>query len=297
MRIVEKPQYLIYFHQSLVFVNINQIAIMKKILKRILLLRRIKDGLFATKYFNKKYLQILIWTISSKEDTNYTYDLTEQNLDELYKLLESIFKINYSDIKKYSKELLENDKLKEYLSIKIKFSDFKNFADKEIKYSRRIGWYIIARISKPRLIIETGVDKGMGSVILTEALIKNKLDGYEGEYIGTDINPNAGYLYDDHYLENGNIIYGDSIETLKKIKKPIDLFINDSDHSAIYERNEYKTILNKLSENAIILGDNSHSTDELLNFSIKHNRKFVLFRERPLNHWYPGAGIGISYIG
>ena len=45
----------------------------------------------------------------------------------------------------------------------------------------------------------------------------------------------------------------------------------------------------------MILGDNSHVTDELLRFSIEHKRNFVLFRERPKNHWYPGAGIGISY--
>ena len=268
---------------------------MKKVLKKILIIRRIKDGLYATKYFNKKYFEILRWVINSKEDTNYTYDLTDQNLKELYKLLESIFNINYSQIEKYSNELLNNETLKTYLSTKIKSSNFKNFADKEIKYSRRIGWYIIARIIKPKLIIETGVDKGMGSVILAEAIIKNKLEGYKGEYLGTDINPDAGYLFDDIYSENGKILYGDSIESLKTIDKKIDLFINDSDHSSIYEGKEYKTILNKLSANSVILGDNSHKTDELLKFSIQQNRKFVLFRERPKNHWYPGAGIGISY--
>ena len=268
---------------------------MKKFLKKILIIRRIKDGLYATKYFNKKYFEIFRWVINSKEDTNYTYDLTHQNLDELYKLLESIFNINYTLVKKYSNELLSNEKLKAYLSKKIRSSNFKKFADKEIKFSRRIGWYIIARIIKPKLIIETGVDKGMGSVILAEAIIKNKLEGYEGEYLGTDINPEAGYLFDDIYSENGKILYGDSIESLKTIDKQIDLFINDSDHSATYEGREYKTILNKLSANSVILGDNSHSTDELLKFSIKQNRKFVLFRERPKNHWYPGAGIGISF--
>ena len=268
---------------------------MKKLLKKIFILRRIKDGLYATKYFNKKYFQILRWTLNSREDTNYTYDLTDQNLDELYKLLESIFNINYSQAEKYSNELLNNVILKTYLSTKIKSSNFKRFADKEIKFSRRIGWYIIARIIKPKLIIETGVDKGMGSVILTEAIIKNKLEGYEGEYIGTDINPNAGYLFDEIYSENGKILYGDSIESLKKLNAKIDLFINDSDHSAEYEKKEYETILSKLHKNSVILGDNSHSTSELLNFSIKNNRSFVLFKERPKNHWYPGAGIGISY--
>ena len=123
----------------------------------------------------------------------------------------------------------------------------------------------------------------MGSVILAEAIIKNKLEGYEGEYIGTDINPNAGYLFDEIYSENGKILYGDSIESLKKLNAKIDLFINDSDHSAEYEKREYETILSKLHKDSVILGDNSHSTSELLNFSIKNNRNFVLFKERPKN--------------
>ena len=184
---------------------------MKKFLKKLLMIRRIKDGLFATGYFNKKYFQILKWMFYSREDTNFTYDLTKQNLDELYKLLESIFELNYSKIKDYSEELLNNSTIKDYLKNKTESSNFKSFADNEIKYSRRIGWYIIARIIKPKLIIETGVDKGMGSVILSEALIKNEKEGFKGKYYGTDINPEAGYLFDDIFRKKGKIIYGDSI--------------------------------------------------------------------------------------
>ena len=75
----------------------------------------------------------------------------------------------------------------------------------------------------------------------------------------------------------------------------IDLFINDSDHLASYEYQEYQTIKNKLSPKALILGDNSHVTNKLLKFSIENDRNFVLFREEPKDHWYPGAGIGISF--
>ena len=67
-------------------------------LKKILILRRIKDGLFATRYFNKKYLQIIKWMFTSKEDTNFTYDLEDKNLNELYKLLESIFDKKFEEI-------------------------------------------------------------------------------------------------------------------------------------------------------------------------------------------------------
>jgi hypothetical protein len=268
----------------------------KKFLKNIFFLRRIKDGIFATSYFNKKYLLILKWMFTSKEDTNFTYNLEHKNLNELYKLIETVFNIDFYKIEKYSEELLNNYEIKTYLLKKIKSSNYKNFADDQIMFSRRIGWYIIARILKPKIIVETGVDKGLGSVILAEALIKNKSEGFNGKYYGTDINLKAGYLFDEIYSEMGQILYGDSIESLKNFNQKIDLFINDSDHSAEYEKNEYLTIKNKLTPNAIILGDNSHSTDELLNFSIINKRNFVLFNEKPKNHWYPGGGIGISYI-
>ena len=136
---------------------------MKKFIKNFKIIRRLYDAYIASRYFNNKYIKIIKWMFNSNEDTNYTYDLEEKNLDELYKLLENIFEINYSKIKDYSEELLNNSLIKDYLKNKIETSDFKKFADTEIKYSRRIGWYIIARIIKPKLIIETGVDKGMGS--------------------------------------------------------------------------------------------------------------------------------------
>lgn len=136
---------------------------MKKFIRNFKIIRRLYDAYVASRYFNNKYVKIITWMFNSNEDTNYTYDLEEKNLDELYKLLENIFEINYSKIKDYSEELLNNSLIKDYLKNKIETSDFKKFADTEIKYSRRIGWYIIARIIKPKLIIETGVDKGMGS--------------------------------------------------------------------------------------------------------------------------------------
>ena len=79
------------------------------------------------------------------------------------------------------------------------------------------------------------------------------------------------------------------------LDEEIDLFINDSDHSANYEFLEYQAISNKLSDSAVILGDNSHVTNSLMQFSKETKREFLFFQEKPLEHWYPGAGIGISF--
>jgi hypothetical protein len=129
--------------------------------------------------------------------------------------------------------------------------------------------------------VETGVDKGLGSCLLTAALKRNKQEGYEGRYYGTDIDPQAGYLLSGDYANYGRILYGDSIESLKQLEGAIDIFINDSDQSADYEAEEYKTVADKLSERAVILGDNSHCTDKLLEFSLATNSALFSSRKTP----------------
>jgi predicted O-methyltransferase YrrM len=196
---------------------------------------------------------------------------------------------------KYIKEIEEDRELRKHIQDVTAKSALSITADKTVRFGRRIGWYALTRALKPKTVIESGVDKGLGSCVLAAALKRNKEEGYEGQYYGTDINPEAGYLLSGDYANYGCILYGDSIESLRNFDGMIDLFINDSDHSADYEAEEYKTIANKLSEHAIILGDNSHYTDKLLEFSLRTGRHFVFFREEPRDHWYPGAGIGISF--
>jgi len=271
---------------------------MKKILrllKHIRILNFFRRIYRASKYFNGKYLQILKWGFKSNEYTNFTYHLTDDNLITLAQTVSLVTKKEYSEILGYLKEADDNGELKEHIINATNNSTEKKFADKEIRFGRRLGWYAFARALKPKVIIETGIDKGLGSVLLCCALEKNAQEGYDGFYYGTDINPRAGYLLSGKYEAYGQILYGDSIESLKKFEGRIDLFINDSDHSADYEAEEYDIIENKLSSHAIILGDNAHCTDKLLKFSLNKNRYFVYFQEKPKDHWYPGAGMGISF--
>ncbi len=265
--------------------------------KKIWILNFIRRLYLASGYFNRKYLQILKWGFSSNEDTNFTYDLTEDNLTELAQTIAFVTKKEYSEILRYIKEAESNKELKDHIIRATNNAKEKRFADKEIRFGRRLGWYALARAVKPEVIIETGVDKGLGSVLLCAALAENEKEGYRGNYYGTDINPRAGYLLAGEYKKYGQILYGDSITSLSDFTEKIDLFINDSEHSAEYEYEEYQTIKPLLKEETIILGDNSHSTNKLSKFSLENNRHFLFFKEKPLNHWYPGAGIGISFKG
>ncbi len=248
----------------------------------------------ALSYFNTPLFNLVKWLFNSNEYTNITYDLERNNRRYLASLIAHLLDNDYSTILGYMDEAEGDAELKRHIEGATAASPFASFADREVRFGRRLGWYAFVRAMKPQVVIETGVDKGLGACLLSAALMRNCEEGYEGKYFGTDINPDAGYLLSGRYAEYGQILYGDSIVTLRSFNSNVDLFINDSDHSADYEGREYDTIAPKLSECAIVLGDNSHVTDKLLNFSLKHDRLFIFFAEKPSDHWYPGAGIGIS---
>jgi hypothetical protein len=249
----------------------------------------------AFAYFKTPIWHLVVWVMASKEDSNFTYDLTPLNKHHMALLIAHITRKPVEEISGYIAEAEGDEALRQHIGQFLGTTSPVGAKEEPAPFGRRLGWYAIVRARKPRLVIETGVDKGLGSCVIAAALRRNSLEGYSGYYRGTDINPEAGVMFQGDYQSHGEIMIGDSIKSLGRIAGPIDLFINDSDHSAEYERREYQAIRGKLSPEAFILGDNSHATLELPKFARDTGREFVFFREQPKNHWYPGAGIGIAF--
>ena len=248
---------------------------------------------FAMRYYQPKLDQIEAWVPLETEDSNFYYELTELNRFHLASLISAMTGETIDAIEAVFAELDNDRELVAHLE---KYNREAGYGrDIRFAFGRRLGWYALTRLLKPRVVIETGVDMGVGSCVLCSALMRNRRDGAPGRYYGTEIRTEAGALLTEPYSAEGEIIYGDSIESLKAFDGEIDLFINDSDHSADYEYDEYLTVDGKLSEHAVILGDNSHVTDKLPRFARETGRNFVFFREQPDAHWYPGAGIGIAF--
>jgi predicted O-methyltransferase YrrM len=238
---------------------------------------------------------VVRWIVKAKETTNYTYDLTDINKAYLSAFVAEITGKTYEEIAGYIAELETDTDLQKHIADTTATSDDRYVSHLVQHYGRRLGWYAFVRALKPKIVVETGVDKGLGAVVLISALMRNAQDGFEGYYYGTDIRPTAGYLLTKTYAAYGEILYGDSIESLQQLDQTIDLFINDSDHSATYEGREYVAIQEKLGSDAVILGDNAHVSEELLTFALKTGRRYLYFGEQPKDHWYRGAGIGVAF--
>lgn len=251
--------------------------------------------LTALYYCGGRLAQVTRWLFRSREHTNLTYNLTELNQRYLAHFLSIVCNRPANIMEGYLREVLDDEQLHSHIVRCTRESERNYLADDAPRYARRIGWYAIVRATRPAVVVETGVDKGLGACLLTAALMRNRNEGYPGTYHGTGFNPKAGYLLQAPYDQFGKILYGGSIESLKKLDATIDMFINDSDHSMDYEMRDFETVAPKLSSKAIVIGDNSHFSDKLVNFAAKTNRDFLYFHEQPEDHWYPGAGIGVAY--
>jgi cephalosporin hydroxylase len=238
---------------------------------------------------------MLKWLFASRETTNFTFDLDDYQRAYLVDFVAVVTHKSVEEIAAYMRELEQDQALAQHIEKLTQQHPERYKADRVIRFGKRLAWYAMVRALKPKTVIETGVDKGLGAVVLTAALLKNKSEGHLGRYFGTDINPKAGYLLQAPYSEVGEILFGDSVNSLEKFGEKIDIFINDSDHSADYEMREYQTVKDKLAANAYILGDNSDVTDKLHEFSRQQNRRFLFYKEVAKNHWYQGGGVGVSW--
>jgi hypothetical protein len=250
---------------------------------------------YVYRYYRWRIRPAWRWLFTSRELANFTYDLSDRGKLHTAHAVATATSCTAQQAKAWIDELVGDEQLRATIVDSVRDSSHRYVADARAEYGRRVGWYAIVRAVKPALVIETGVDKGLGSMVLCAALQRNAAEGFQGRYVGTDINPSAGELLQGPYAQFGEVRHGDSIATLIEIQQPVDVFINDSDHSGDYERREYEVMESKLSPRAIVIGDNSHVTDELANFASRTGRKFIAVRELPKDHWYLGATTGIAF--
>ena len=252
---------------------------------------KIAAGILSSQHKN-----LLRWLFRSNETTNFTYFLDDLSRQYLANFVSGIFGVSYETVISYFEEIEKDSNFQNHIKTHTLKSEQKYKADTEVRLGRRIAWYAIIRILKPKVVIETGIDKGLGSCLIANALLKNKAEGFPGNYYGTDINPKAGFLFQPPYSETGKVLYGDSIQSLEKFDQTIDLFISDSDHSDLYEAKEYEVIREKMNQSGVIIGDNSFQSPSLFQFCKKYGYRFHYFQEKTKNHWYQGEGLGVGLM-
>ncbi len=244
----------------------------------------------------RQFAAMLQWAFTSKEHYNHTYHLTELNLNYLASYVAVISGHPVAQIAGYIRELEADHDLRRVLIERTLASPDRHNSDLEPRYGRRLGWYALVRATKPKVIVETGVDRGLGTAVLAAALMRNAKEGHPGLVYATDIIPDCGHLFAEPYKSFGRILIGDSVELLKKFPEPVDIFLHDSDHRPEYEWAEFMAIEPRLHPASIVMSDNSQQTAKMFEFAARIGKSFLYFQDQPRDHWWPGDGIGAAFV-
>ncbi len=258
----------------------------------ILLIYRAKVGVDFVFTVIGRYIKRLF---ISKETTNLTHRLQDDNSIFLVRFVASVTGKTYEEVNKFVNKNVQDESFKQYVQGLCQNGEDSFKADNEVRLARRIGGCAMIGLTKPKVIVETGVSKRPGSCVIASALLRNRSEGFDATYYVTHNNAGADLLFEPPHAQIRKILYENSIELPKKLTVPFDIFTNNSDHSTNYEAAEYETIQNQLSPSSFIIAHNAHCHVKLSAFLQKSGRQSLYFQEVLQNHRYPGAGSAVTF--
>ncbi len=160
-------------------------------------------------------------------------------------------------------------------------------------FGKRLAWYALARVLKPKLIIETGVHDGLGSMLLLRALERNRDEQAAGRLVSFDVNPRAGWLVGEHPLWELRIESSRAgLATVLERQGPVGIFIHDSLHTYEHERFEFELAAAHLAPAGLLVTDNAHGTRALADVCQSRGLRYVEFHSASRDHFYPGEATG-----
>jgi predicted O-methyltransferase YrrM len=160
-------------------------------------------------------------------------------------------------------------------------------------FGKRLGWYALVRLIKPRLVVETGVHDGLGSLLLLRALERNVQEGHPGRLVSFDVNPAAGWLVGSHPLWSFRIQASrDALLEMLCDRAEIDMFLYDGWHSYECERAELQMVAPHLTQSGVLLSDDAQVTGALADVCQANALRYLTVSLQSHKHFHPGAVLG-----
>ena len=157
--------------------------------------------------------------------------------------------------------------------------------------------YILARLVKPKVIVETGVANGVSTYFLLNAIKYNDC----GKLYSIDVSQDVGSILSINERVGWNLIILDSINAKGLRRKlsfldNIDLFIHDSDHSYKWQKLEYSLALEKMAQQSFLLSDDVDSSYAFMDTFKGGARVQVQYSPSPKNNYYNLIPVTIPYL-
>ena len=159
-------------------------------------------------------------------------------------------------------------------------------------------WWVLVRLRKPRLVVETGVWYGLGSAVLLRALELNAGDGHEGRLMSFDPDITGGWLVPERLKPRWTWVQATTEEALEPClgRQEVDLFIHDTPSAYERERAEFEVALRHAAPGAVLFSSNGENTPALRELCAAHGLPYHHYRYVAQRQFYVTRGLSLSVV-
>ncbi len=140
--------------------------------------------------------------------------------------------------------------------------------------------YVVVRLMKPDVVVETGVGAGKSSAFILKAMQKNG-KGVLHSIDLPDEKQSSGWIVQDDLRSRWNLLLGtseDILDPLLQEVSPIDIFLHDSNHSYENMIFEFTSAWPALKSNGMLLAHDVGRNDSLFDFCRQINYRWTKVR-------------------
>ena len=232
-------------------------------------------------------VQVLRWGVRSREIANFTYETTRESELLLVQVVAAMTGRPVGEVMGYLAELAADHELHAHVGRAAQEPANRWSHDPGFKPGRRLAAYLIARALKPAEVVEAGVDKGLGAVLLSRALVLNSAEGRPGRYLGIELDPHKSIdLYESLPDRQGQIVRGNSLDVLRGRTEPIDLFIHDTTAEPAHLTTQLDAVAPLMAPQGVLVS--TWTTPELIAHAFERNLRLLTHQEETVDHWFPG---------
>ena len=157
----------------------------------------------------------------------------------------------------------------------------------------RLAWYVIVRACKPKLIVETGIYLGLGSLTLLRALERNTEEGMPGELMSFDNVPSAGNVVPEPMHRRWRRFVGTTQDMLPPALKDrsVDMLFQDTPHTEENQRFEFGAAFAHAAPRLLLLDASGGKAPTLRTICSERRGAYHHVPMPSRGHIYPGAAI------
>jgi Methyltransferase domain len=228
------------------------------------------------------------YVLFDPEIESFSYDL--ENEAETISALAAALGCPAEELFAYAAETRDDPELNQLLRRHIRWRlDVK----RQPPLGNRLAWYVIVRTCKPKLIVETGIYLGLGSLTLLRALERNAEEGGPGELMSFDTIPSAGSVVRKPIRQCWRRFTGTTRDMLLPALegRTVDMLFQDTPHTAENQRYEFGAAFAHAAPRLLLLDASGGKAPTLRAMCAERGGTYHQVPMHSRGHIYPGAAI------